>query len=362
VYPYLSGMTSLGALTIPGWAQNGGPVEMRKRFADPAQRARIVAETDTTIAGRFTGPEGILVLSTRRYLNSYMQEFGTTSPGEAIVRILETEAPSAILGFGDERDLVKILQYPAAAISCDCGATSAPTGHPRNYGTFPRVLGRYVREQKHLTWEDAIRKMSALPAAMVGMIDRGYLAVGMHADITVLDSASVIDRATFEEPGLRSLGIRHVLVNGKIAFRDGQSTGVRAGRALRRGSWMPSRPMNSHTSARRLSAAGLATPMGDGGIPLRLALSVSQATRARRATGSLRLTDPKSGDVMEAIALGVLQTRPQWGSVSGILRRRSTGEERPFTATIEERDPFVEGQPRTVTLTMGNDVVRAVLQ
>lgn len=362
VYPYLSGMTGLSALTIPGWAQNGGPIEMRKRFADPAQRARIIAETDETMEGRFTGAQGVLVLGTDKTLADFMKEFGTTSPGEAIVRILETSSPPAILGFGDESDLVKILKFPSAAVSCDCGATGGATGHPRNYGTFPRVLGRYVREQKHLTWEDAIRKMTGLPATIVGMVDRGYLAVGMHADITVLDTATVIDHATFEQPGLKSEGIRHVVVNGKVTFRDGQVTGAKGGRALYRGSWMPSRPMTSHTSSRRLAASGLATPIGDGGTPLRLALNLTQGPGSRRATGVLRLTDPASGDIMEATQLGVLQVGQRWGSVTGILRRRSTNEERPFTATIEHADPFVDGTPRTITLDLGGEVVRAIVK
>ena len=362
VYPYLSGMTGLVDLTIPGWAQNGGPIEMRKRFADPAQRARIVAETDETMEGRFTGSQGVLVLGTGKTLADFMKEFGTTSPGDAIVRILETQSPRAILGFGEERDLVEILKFPSAAVSCDCGATTGATGHPRNFGTFPRVLGRYVREQRHLTWEEAIRKMTALPATIAGMVDRGYLAVGMHADIAVFDTATIIDHATFEQPGLKSEGVRHVVVNGVVALRDGQATGSRSGRALYRGSWMPSRPMTSASAARRLNATGLATPIGDGGIPLRLSMSLTQGASARRATGTLRLTDPASGDVMEATQLGVLQTGAQWGSITGMLRRRSNGEERPFTATLERRDPFVEGTPMTITMHMGSDLVRAVVR
>ncbi|MBK8247446.1 MAG: amidohydrolase family protein [Gemmatimonadetes bacterium] len=362
VYPYLSGMTGLADLTIPGWAQNGGPIEMRKRFADPEQRKRIIAETDETMLGRFTGPQGVLVLGTGKTLADFMKEFGTTSPAEALVQIMEKSSPRAILGFGDESDLVKILKFPSAAVSCDCGATNGPTGHPRNYGTFPRVLGRYVREQKHLTWEEAIRKMTALPATIAGMIDRGYLAVGMHADITVFDTATVIDHATFESPGLKSEGIRHVVVNGKVTYRDGQLTGEKGGRALYRGSWMPSRPMTAGTAQRRLAASGLATPTGDGGVPLRLAMTLSQTAGARRATGALRLTDPASGDVMEATSLGVLQLGTRWGSVTGTMKRRSSGEERPFVLTYERADPFVEGAPQTVTLALGTDVVRAILK
>lgn len=120
--------------------------------------------------------------------------------------------------------------------------------------------------------------------------------------------------------------------------------------------------MTGFTAARRLNASGLATPIGDGGIPLRLSMALTQGAGARRATGTLRLTDPASGDVMEATQLGVLQTGAQWGSITGVLRRRSSGEERPFTATLERRDPFVDGAPMTITMHMGSDLVRAVVR
>ena len=106
-------------------------------------------------------------------------------------------------------------------MACDCGAVEREAAHPRYYGTFPRVLGRYVREQQALTWEDAVRKMTGLPAATIGMVDRGRLAVGMAADVVVFDPATVIDHATFEAPMQPSEGIRHVLVNGRLALRDG---------------------------------------------------------------------------------------------------------------------------------------------
>jgi hypothetical protein len=292
-----------------------------------------------------------------------MKEFGTTSPGEAVVRILSTSNQMTILGFGEESDLVKILQYPHSAVSCDCGATSEPTGHPRNYGTFPRVLGRYVRDQKHLTWEEAIRKMTALPATMVGMIDRGYLAVGMHADITVFDSATVIDRATFEEPGLRSEGIRHVLVNGQLALADGQVTGTRAGRALYRQTYMPSRPMSSGTATRHWKVAGLAQPITDGAVPLRVSVNVQQANGTAAASGTITFAGADNREQMRASTLGVLQVAQGWWSVSGVLSRPATGEERAFTLTMEAADPFIEGRPRTITLTLdgGAAPVRAML-
>lgn len=349
VYPYLSGLTGLGALTIPAWAVDGGIVEFRKRITDPALRQRIIVEMDETIAARFTGPDGIFVLTTRRTLSDYMKEFGTTSPGEAIVRIHETESPPAILGFGQEDDLVKIMQYPAAAISCDCGATTGATGHPRNYGTFPRVLGRYVREQKALTWENAIRKMTALPATIAGMVDRGYLAVGMAADITVFDTATVIDHATFEQPGLRSDGIRHVVVNGQVALRDGTTTDVRAGRTLRRHAWMPSRPMNAATTARRFTLHGRFTPTAETEPTHNVVLSLTQAAGARHATGTFTSTSLKDGTVLQGKTFGVIQSAKGWSSVTGRSTWTPTNEERAFTLTVDQADPHATGAARTVT-------------
>jgi N-acyl-D-aspartate/D-glutamate deacylase len=192
------------------------------------------------------GPDAIYLPASRRQLVDVMKEMQVTSGGEAIMRILETENPSMIGRFGAEEDLVKLLQYPATSVACDCG--SAPVGvptHPRYAGTFPRVLGHYVRETKALTWENAVRKMTGLPASTVGLVDRGFLRVGQAADLTVFDSATVIDHATYEEPAKPSDGIRYVLVNGKLALRDGSPTGERAGRALVRTKEMKSRAMDA---------------------------------------------------------------------------------------------------------------------
>ncbi len=126
-------------------------------------------------------------------------------------------------------------------MACDCGASTATRVHPRFYGSFPRVLGRYVREQKIMTWEQAIRKSSWLPASTIGMSDRGLIALGMAADITVFDPGTIIDRATYENPALPSEGINHVLVNGSVALSDGVATSVWGGRALLRSANMPSR-------------------------------------------------------------------------------------------------------------------------
>ena len=242
VYPYLSGQTMLAALIIPGWAQDGGIGAMRERFRDPALRARIVTEADEAIAARFTGAAGILLNDDGTTLQQFMDREQIMSAGEAVVRVLERRMPSAILGFGAEADLVQLIADPDVAIACDCDAALPErVSHPRYFGTFPRVLGRYVREQRVLSWQAAIRKMTWLPASLMGLPDRGRLAAGMLADVVVFDSATVIDQATYAQPTAPSLGIEQVLLNGVFAVRDGKVTRVQAGRALRRTRSMVSR-------------------------------------------------------------------------------------------------------------------------
>jgi hypothetical protein len=230
--------------------------------------------------------------------------------GEAVVRLLEQGSPGIIARFGIEADLVKILQHPTTSIACDCGAVVPGAAlHPRYYGTFPRVLGRYVREQKALTLEDAVRKMSGLPAATIGMIDRGLLAAGMAADLVVFDPNTVADHATFEEPTLASEGIRYALVNGQIAVDRGTPTPVQAGRTLRRSENMPTRPMNAPAIARTAKGEAAAKD-GDPTLAL-VAMNISQAGADRAAHGSLWVGTSSRREI-EATQFGVLQTAPRW--------------------------------------------------
>jgi N-acyl-D-aspartate/D-glutamate deacylase len=363
VYPYLAGMTGLGALIIPAWAVDGGPGEMRKRFADPPQRERIVREADAAIKARFNGHDDILVLSSRRQLKDYMQEFGVASPGEAVVRILETESPAAILRFGTEEDLVKLLRHPTTAVSCDCGATTRATGHPRNYGTFPRVLGRYVREGKHLTWTDAIRKMTGLPATLIGMTDRGFIKLGMAADLVVFDSATIVDRATYDAPSLLSDGVRHVLVNGRLALRDGKATGERAGRTLTREPRVPSHPMLANGD-RRLATVGSVTLSGDGVQALHdgdvdLTIDVRQRGRAS-PTGSIDVR--AGGRPLPVVAvIGHVDAWDRGGAIRGVFRRTGSLEERAFSLVLNRRDPLEGGQGSVTLLVDGSPFARAVV-
>jgi N-acyl-D-amino-acid deacylase len=345
VYPYLAGQTMLAALIIPGWAQEGGIEKMRERFADTAMRRRIITEADQAITARFNGAASILLNESGRTLAGIMQAQGLASPGEAVVKVLETEYPQAILTFGAEADLRKILAYPSAVVACDCGASNQARGHPRAYGTFPRVLGHYVRETGTLTWEDAIRKMTALPAALIGLVDRGMIATGMAADLTLFDTVTVIDRATYAEPTLSSLGIRTVLVNGVVQLRDGVATGQRGGVALRRGRQMPSRQLRLDR-VRTVSASGR-IESGDSTLATDVVIEVRHGTNSRIATGIIRLTT-RSGAVLQSTALGVLQPGPGWATVSGMMRVGT--DDRAFTLIIDSANPLRDGSPSMVAL------------
>ncbi len=319
-YPYLAGETSLGALLVPGWAQAGGREAMLKRFQDPAQHARIVADIESAMKARFGGPQGVYLPESQRELTDIMKAMHLGA-GETVIRLLEEKSRPAILRFGIERDVVRIMQNPVTAIACDCGASLATHIHPRYYGTFPRVLGHYVRETHALTWADAIRKMTGLPASTIGMVDRGFLAPGMAADVTVFDPKTVIDHSTYADPARPAEGIRDVFVNGQLALRDGKPTGVRAGAVLTRTEHMPSRPMGT-TGARSLRVQGmLSAAAGDGSarsvMGTRVAMTVTQAAGSRRARGQFRFQDRSTGTAIRMMDWGVLQTRGRWATITG---------------------------------------------
>jgi len=332
VYPYLAGQTGLVALTIPGWAQDGGRDAMLKRFADPELRARIVKETEAAMNARFGGASGVYLPRTKQELTAVMTEM-QAGAGEAVVRLLERGSPGIIARFGIEGDLVKILQHDTSSIACDCGAVARDATHPRYHGTYPRVLGRYVREQKALTWEDAIRKMTGLPAATTGLVDRGLLAAGMAADVTVFDPAAIIDHATFDEPTRPPDGVRFVFVNGRLAVRDGQATGERSGQVLRKTMHMPIRPMNG------IEKRGAVHRLRGDGVDV--VLDVTQLRGARAAQGTFRLTQRAEGIALAMKEFGQLQTARNWASFTGRARLRPSEPERSVIVIVDGRDVLV---------------------
>ena len=192
--------------------------------------------------------------------------------------------------------------------------------------------------------------MTGLPATTIGMVDRGLLAAGMAADLTVFDPETVIDHATFENPTAPSTGIRHVLVNGRFALRDGSPTGARAGHVLVRTGRLPSRAMR-HDVARSVRAEG---QLQAGGTPgeISVSIEVEQAAGERAARGRVRLTDTSSGLSFDTGDMGVLQVTEGWASLSGVAMVE--GVVRPLLVIFEEADPSADGRA-TVSLQLGDD-------
>jgi N-acyl-D-amino-acid deacylase len=239
-YPYTYGYTgSVAQLLFPAWAQEGGRDATLARLARHELRQRTAEYIGRQIETRWTGIDGIFFPKSARSLQEVMHELDLEDAGEAVIRLYEQGDQPIILHFGHEQDVQAILADPRVAISCDCGATRAKYGHPRYWGAYPRFLGRYVREQRLMSWEEAVRRMTALPATMIGMTERGRLRPGMIADITIFDPRTIIDHATIQEPTRRSEGIRHVIINGTIALKDGIPVSARAGKLLRRWSKTP---------------------------------------------------------------------------------------------------------------------------
>jgi N-acyl-D-amino-acid deacylase len=163
--------------------------------------------------------------------------------GLTVGQAVEALSPAGAIYFNmDEADVARILAFPATMVGSD-GLPHDAHPHPRLWGTFPRVIGRYARDQHLFTLEEAIRKMTGLTAETFGIIDRGFVAEGHFADLVLFDPARIIDRASFEEPELPAEGIVSVWVNGALTFTDGAMTGARAGKALRRGPGGGLRPL-----------------------------------------------------------------------------------------------------------------------
>jgi N-acyl-D-amino-acid deacylase len=149
----------------------------------------------------------------------------------AVIDLARRGGGSMVFHTMDEREVEDIMRYPLVAIASDSGVRSLGTGmpHPRGYGTNARVLGHYVRERKLITLEDAVRKMTSLPATAFRFQDRGLLRAGYAADLTIFDPETVSDKATFEKPHAYSVGVRYVIVNGRLVLKEGTMTGLLPG-------------------------------------------------------------------------------------------------------------------------------------
>ncbi|MCA1618447.1 MAG: D-aminoacylase [Acidobacteria bacterium] len=254
VYPYAAASTGLAAC-LPPWAIEGGVEKMLARLRDPATRARIrtdiLRETNEweNIYLGSGGAEGVLVGSVvnrsleglqGKRVSEIAKEQGKDELEALFDIILADRAQTGAIYFMmSEADLRAALREPFVSICTDSGARatdgplSGSKSHPRGWGSYPRVLSRYVRDERLLTLEQAVHKMTGRPAARTGLRDRGVLREGAFADITVFDPARVRDRATFEEPNQYPEGVDYVVVNGQLEVDEGRRTPVNAGRPLR---------------------------------------------------------------------------------------------------------------------------------
>ncbi|HMV49945.1 MAG TPA: D-aminoacylase [Blastocatellia bacterium] len=245
-YPYTASSTGLAAL-LPQWSQEGGQRELGKRLNDPATRAKIKAAVIENIKFDRGGgdPKNIAIARCSwdqslegKNLAEITQARGRTvtieNAAETALEIVAKGGASAIFHAINEDDLVRILKDPLTMIASDGGVEIPKQGvpHPRSYGTFARVLGVYVREKRVLSLEDAVRKMTSLPAARLGLPDRGLLRPGMKADIAIFDPARIIDRATFADPHQYAEGVSYVIVNGSVVLDNGRITESRSGQVL----------------------------------------------------------------------------------------------------------------------------------
>jgi N-acyl-D-amino-acid deacylase len=254
VYPYVAGSTSLSAC-LPPWAIEGGTDRMVARLKDELARARLKKEITTdskdweNIYLGSGGPSGILIGAVvNRDLETWqgkrLSEIAAAQnkdPLDALFDFIIADhgQTGAIFFMMQESDMQAALKSPFVSICTDSGAraTDGPLAgsksHPRGWGTYPRILGKYVRDEKLMSLEFAIHKMTGLPASNVGLRNRGLIREGYFADITIFDPQTVIDRATFEDPNQYPVGINFVIVNGQVEVDNGQRTTALAGQVLR---------------------------------------------------------------------------------------------------------------------------------
>lgn len=248
-YPYIASGTGLAAM-LNTWVQEGGRDSLVARLRDTAVRARLKMELGQDSAAGIRTADRTMVNevaadSLKQYQGKRLTEVARMRGQDAYdaafdLLIADSGRTSAIYFSFNEDALRYAMKQPWVSVGQDAGARSPDStgkwserGHPRGFGTFPRILGRYVRQDSVIGLEFAIRKMTSLAAQRVGLADRGLLKPGMYADITVFDPSTIIDRATFEEPSQTSTGVSYVIVNGVPVIDAGRLTGALPGKALR---------------------------------------------------------------------------------------------------------------------------------
>ena len=245
-YPYIASSTGLSSV-IPAWAHEGGPESMLARLRNPETAGRLRAEIEASHVKRAASWEDLFVSSVlvpelKQWEGHTIQQIADARGVDPVTAVFDLLLGGKYVGqvrFGMcEEDVKEIMRHPLVMIGSD-GSCLAPYGslgagkpHPRNYGTFVRVLGKYVREEGNLSLREAIRKMTSLPASRMLLSDRGLLRPGLAADLVIFDAATVGERATFTDPHQYAAGVDTVIVNGQVTISGGEHTGAMGGRVL----------------------------------------------------------------------------------------------------------------------------------
>jgi len=233
-YPYEASGSNLTASLVPRWAEAGGREQLLRRIDDAPTRPRLLAEMDQNLKRR-GGAESLLIIKAAdqslvgKRLSQIARETNKT-PGEAALDIIKNSGGADVASFNmNQKDIDRFMKNKLV-LTCSDGSA----GHPRKYGTFPRKLHQYVYVRKLISLPFAVRNSSALTAEWFRIPERGLIREGYYADVIVFDEKTIADRSTYEQPELLAVGMRFVIVNGRIAVEEGKFTGVLAGRALRK--------------------------------------------------------------------------------------------------------------------------------
>ena len=253
MYPYIASATGL-VVRVPNWAQEGGATQMRARFKNPDTRKRILYDMEHGIPDRNSDPKDVGLMGFRKdslsklYKGKRLDEVARLhgkNADETVLDLLTADQSTiATLYFLiSENNMKRMLKQPYVSMGSDGGALALTPAflslgaHPRVYGTFARVLGKYVREERLMTLEEAVRRMTTLPAEHLKIQKRGSLRVGSFADVVVFDPEKIQDHATFENPHQYATGVNHVFINGIQVLKNGEHTGAKPGRVVRGPGW-----------------------------------------------------------------------------------------------------------------------------
>ncbi len=249
MYPYIASATGLKE-RVPTWAQEGGLTQMRARIKDPVTRKQILYEMENGIPVRNSDPKNVMLLGFRKdslnqlYKSKRLTEVASLhgkNADETVLDLLVADKSSipAVFFLISEDNMKKMLAKPYVSIGSDGGSLALTPEfmeqgtHPRAYGTFARFLGKYVRDEKMMTMEEGVRRMTSLPVSHLKIKKRGELKKGYYADIVVFDPKQIMDQATFDNPHQYSTGVIHVFVNGTQVLKAGEHTGALPGKTIR---------------------------------------------------------------------------------------------------------------------------------